>query len=202
MTDREDVIRALLFRRPRAEPEPLAGSVERLDDGAFHVDYHDPDHVYLVTVRQVPRIRLPLERPVLVGEVAGVRAELVQVSLANHIEVTLDAEHAPPRETALSDYMALYRQWEERAERGSPPPPQPGEQFGRIAVTISDDLGTRYRRASGEFGGMGTEWVVRWLFRPTPPATARRLMLDFTSPDGTPVKVNLPLVSLAESEAW
>jgi hypothetical protein len=192
MTAVEDVIRSLLFRRPRTEPEHVARSVERLDDGAFHVDYHDPDHVYLVTVRQIPRIQLPLERPLIVGEVDGLRAELVQVSLANHIEVTLDAEQGPPRETALNDYMTSFSRWADRAERGSPPQ-SPGERFGRIALAVSDDSGTPYRLASGAFGGTGTECSAWWGFRPTPPETARRLTLDFTSPAGTPISVDLPL---------
>ncbi|GAA2361464.1 hypothetical protein [Dactylosporangium salmoneum] len=199
MTALEDVIRALLFRRPGVEPEPRARSVERLDDGTFHVDYHDPDHVYLVTVRQIPRVRLPLERPAPVGQVGGVRAELVQVSLANHIEVVLDAEPGPPREAALDAYLTSYGQWAERAEPGSPPPPQPGEQFGRIALAVSDDSGTAYRLASGQLGGTGMEWTVRWLFRPTPPVTARRLTLDFTSPAGPPVSISLPLPPFTNS---
>jgi hypothetical protein len=136
---------------------------------------------------------LPLERPVFVGEVAGVRAELVQVSLANHIEVTLDAEQGPARETALNGYLAAYRQWEERAERGSPPPQWPAERFGAIALALSDDRGTPYRLASGQLGGMGTEWTARWLFRPTPPVTAHRLTLDFTSPGETPVRISIAL---------
>ncbi|MFG2045237.1 hypothetical protein [Dactylosporangium sp. NPDC048998] len=193
MTDLEGVIRALLLRRPWAEPEPVSRSVERLDDGTFHVDYHDPDHVYLVTVRQIPRIRLPLERPLIVGEVDGVRAELLQVSLANHIEVTLDAEQGPPRGAALNDYATSFKRWAERAGHGSPPPPSPGEQFRRIALAISDDSGTPYRLASGQFGGTGTECLAWWGFRPTPPEIARRLTLDFTSPAGTSVRVNLPL---------
>ncbi|KAB1913466.1 hypothetical protein [Micromonospora sp. AMSO31t] len=192
MTDLEDVIRAL-FRPPGSESVPRAGSVDRLDNGTFHVDYHDSDHVYLVTVRQVPRIRLPLARPVLVGRVAGVRAELVQVSVANHIEVRLDAEPGPPRETALRHYLASYQQWEERAEHGAPPPPWPAEQFKRISLAVSDDVGTPYRLISGQLGGMGTEWALHWGFRPPPPATARRLTLDFTSPDGAPAKIDLPL---------
>lgn len=193
MVDLEDVIRSL-FRQPTG-PTHENRSVERLDNGAFHLDYYDPDHVYLVTVRQVPRIRLTLERPLLVGSVAGVRAELVQVSLANHIEVVLDAEQGPPREAASSSFMASYRQWEGQAERGSRPPPWPAEHFRRIALTVSDDIGTPYHLASGLIGGTRTEWEVRWLFRPTPPVTARRLTLEFTPPTGAPVKIDLSLPS-------
>ncbi|MEU8333639.1 hypothetical protein AB0J14_37640 [Micromonospora arborensis] len=63
MTGIEDVINALLFRQPKWSPS-AGSSVERLGNGEFHVDYHDPDHVYLVTVRHIPRVRLPLEHPV------------------------------------------------------------------------------------------------------------------------------------------
>lgn len=191
MTDLAGVIRSLLFRHS-GEPEPVTRSVERLDDGTFHVDFDDPEHVYLVTVREVPRIRLPLEHPVLVGEVDGVRAELLRVSLANHVEVVLGAEQGPSREAASTDFAAAYRQWEEQVEPGAPPP-WPGERLGTTALVVSDDVGTPYRLASGQTGGEGTEWEVRWGFRPTPPATARRLTLDFTPSAGESVRIELPL---------
>ncbi|MGI5153038.1 hypothetical protein ACQEVC_42780 [Plantactinospora sp. CA-294935] len=198
MTDLDDVVRAL-FQPSDSEPAPRVRSVERISDGALHVDYHDPGHVYLVTVRRVPRIRLPLERPVPVGVVGGVQAELVQVSVANHIEVTLDAEPGPARETSLRDYLSSYGQWEERTAHATPPPQWPAEQFRRIAVEVSDDVDTPYRLVSGQLGGTGSESTVQWGFRPPPPAAARRLTLTFTSPDGPLAKIDLPL-PLYESE--
>ncbi|WBB68830.1 hypothetical protein [Micromonospora sp. WMMD812] len=195
MTDLEDVIESLLFRPGRPEPLSVARSVERLDDGTFHVDYDDADHVYLVTVRQVPRLQLPVERPLPVGEVAGVGAQLVRVAVANHVEVTLDAEPGAARAAATSDFTARHARWEAEAAPGTAPPPWPAEQFGRITITLSDDVGTRYRVASGQDGGPGTEWTVRRSFRPTPPVTARRLTLDFSSPTGPSVRVDLPLPS-------
>ncbi|MBE1485355.1 hypothetical protein [Plantactinospora soyae] len=191
MTDLAGVIRSLLFRHP-TESSPVPGSVELLDDGTFHVDYHDPEYVYLVTVRQVPRVRLPLDRSMPVGEVAGVPAELVQVSIANHVDVLLDAGPGPSRDAASNDFAAAYRQWERQAEPDTPPP-WPGEQLGAIALAVSDDVGTSYRRVSGQTGGPGKEWQVRWSFRPTPPATAGRLTLDFTPPAGAAVRIDLPL---------
>jgi hypothetical protein len=185
-----DVVGSLLFRRPE-EPLP-ASTVERLGEGVFHLDYDDPDRVYLVTVRQVPRIRLPLERPVVVGEAAGVRAQLVGVALANHIEVALDAEEGPSRQAGLSDFMARYEEWGRQAGR-EPPPSWPAEEFARIALSASDDVGTVYRHASGESGGSGTEWVVRRALLPTPPAQARRLTLHFSAPTGPPVDIGFPL---------
>ncbi|WP_406038695.1 hypothetical protein OG799_26490 [Micromonospora sp. NBC_00898] len=191
MTDLEGVIRSLLFRH-QPEPPP-ASSVERLGDGALHVDYHDPDHVYLVTVSQVPRIRLPLQRPLAVGEVGGVRAQLVQVALANHIEVTLDAEQGPSRQAGLSDFLDRYENWGQRADPESPPPQWPAEAFTRLIPGVSDDIDTPYRLASGQAGGSGTEWEVHWSFLPTPPVEARLLTLRFSPPSGTPVKIDLPL---------
>ncbi|MEV1328621.1 hypothetical protein AB0J20_03480 [Micromonospora costi] len=190
MTGIEDVIRSLLFRRP-SEPPP-AGSVERLADGTFHLDHHDPDHVYLLTVREVPRVPLPVEGPTEVGEFDGVRAHLVRVALANHVEVTLDAEPGPARETASRDFAIRYEEWGRRAD-GDPPPPWPAERFRRLVPGLSDDTGTAYRLASGQAGGTGTEWEVRWSFLPTPPPAARRLTLRFSPGGGEALTIDVPL---------
>ena len=88
-----DVVNSLFD--PRNRP-PRGRAMQRLGDGMVHVEYPEDDYVYLVTVQQVPRTVLPLERPIAVGEPKGMPVQLIQVAVANHVEVTLDAAPAPP----------------------------------------------------------------------------------------------------------
>jgi hypothetical protein len=82
---------------------------------------------------------------------------------------------------------------ESRADPTSAPPPWPAEEFATIPVQLSDDVSTRYSLCSGEHGGDGTEFLVRWRFRPTPPSTATRLTLSFVPPYGPSVRLDLYL---------
>jgi len=66
-----------------------------------------------------------------------------------------------------------------------------------IAIAVVDDLGTVYRRESGEAGGHGTEFRSRWNVLPTAPAAAGWLTLRFTPQAGTPVEVELSLPGTA-----
>ncbi|MFC3736731.1 hypothetical protein [Paractinoplanes deccanensis] len=163
-----------------------------LDDGVVQVEYAGDDHVYLVTVRQIPRVALPLQGPVEAGEVSGVPVELVGVAVANHVEVTLDAARGAARDAALSAFRQLYRRWEHDKGRGEPPS-WPAEEIGAIPMAISDDLGTVYRRHSGRAGGHGSEFEARWSYLPVPSAQASRLTLRFAPHGGDPVEVELPL---------
>lgn len=190
MTDPEDVIDDL-FRRSKELPR--GRHVERLDQGTYHLDYHDSDRVYLLTVRQVLRVRLPFERPYVVGEVDGVRAQLVQVAVANHVEVALDAEQGPARQAALANYVACFEEWAQRGDREGWPPRCPAERFAVLRPHVSDDIGTPYRFASGQAGGTGTEWEATWRFLPAPPVEARLLTLRFSSPGAPPIALDLPL---------
>jgi hypothetical protein len=61
MMDLDGVIESLLSPR-RADPWP-SRHVQRLDDGSYHLDYGDPDRVFLMNVREIPRTRLPLPQP-------------------------------------------------------------------------------------------------------------------------------------------
>ncbi|BCY10245.1 hypothetical protein [Actinoplanes sp. L3-i22] len=175
----EDVIHALLFRRRNESPPD--GRIARLDQGVYHVDYRDdPDHVYLVTVRQVPRIRLPLAAPVVVGEAGGVRALLVRVGVANHVEVTLDVEDSPAARAATEAYLAAEKVWADSSGPGIEPPAPPGaDAFPRIPISVTDDVGTEYRFAGGSGGGPATPWRMHRDFRPPPPPDARRLTVHF-----------------------
>lgn len=120
-------------------------------------------------------------------------AQLVDVALANHIELTLDAEPSASREAALDDYRKRFTQWERRSEASAPSPPWPAESLTQIVAAVSDDVGTSYRRTSGKAGGPDTEWEVHWSFLPSPPPEARKLKLHFVSPGGSSTDVELPL---------
>jgi len=113
-----------------------------------------------------------------------------------HREVTLDAAPGPGRDAALAAFGEGYRRWERDDDQGRPPA-WPAAQLGTISLTVVDDLGTVYRRESGEAGGHGTEFRSRWNFLPTPPAAAGWLTLRFTPPVGTPVEVELSLPGAA-----
>lgn len=177
--------------------------VTLLDDGvvqvAYHVEYPEDDHVYLVTVRQVQRIVLPMRQPVGAGDVAGVPVELVRVAVANQVEVTFDAAPGPARDAAFGAFEERYRRWEQDGGRGQPPP-WPAEQIGEIPLAIADEVGTVYRRHCGQAGGHGTEFAARWAFLPVPPARATRLTVRFTAHAGEPIEVELPLPRAGASD--
>ncbi|MFD0523884.1 hypothetical protein [Paractinoplanes durhamensis] len=174
MTILDDFASTLLFRR--SVTPPPTRDIERLSDGVYHVDQHDEDHVYLLTVQCIPRVRLEFDRPFTVGEIAGVPADLVEVTVANHVEVTLDATPGA-----------------QRFDEGAPSGSSPAEELAQITVTVADDAGTSYQLTSGQAGGPGTEWQVRWNFQPAPPPTARHLTLHFTAPGTAPAEIRLPL---------
>jgi hypothetical protein len=68
-------------------------------------------------------------------------------------------------------------------------PSWPAEAFMGIPVSISDDAGTEYRSATGQAGGDGAAWQVRWDFLPVPPPEARRLTLRFPAGE---IGISLP----------
>jgi hypothetical protein len=170
-----------------------ARSMEVIGDGVIHVEYPEDDHVYLVTVRRIPRIVLPLQGPLRVGALAGVPVQLVRIAVANHVQVILDAAPGPERDAALADFEQRYRQWEQDSNRNRQPPAWPAEQLSAIPIAIFDDLGTVYRSHSAEAGGHGTEFRSRRNFLPAPPQQAKRLTVQVTPSEGTPVEVEIPL---------
>lgn len=177
----EDAVEGLFGRHDRRRPLPNR-SMHRLDQGVFHFDFRDddPDNVYLVTVERVPRVRLPLEPPVVVGEVDGVRALLVRVSVANHVEVTLDAEDSPRTRTLTEAYLAAEAVWVNASGPDQHPPESPGaERFLHLLISVTDDAGTEYHMSSGSGGGSDTPWRMHWDFLPVPPPQARRLTIHF-----------------------
>jgi hypothetical protein len=194
MTDVNDVI-GDLFPGPRQAPR-AGRQIERIGEGTYHLDYHDSDHVYLLTLRQIPRVQLPFPRPYVVGDVDGAQVVLVQVSVANHIEVMFDAQGGPARQAVLADYRDRFEQWAARPDqRNVSPPDFPGERISVLRPQVSDDLGTTYRAVSGQAGGSGTEWEATWRYLPIPPSDARLLRLRFSPPGARPVELDLPLPS-------
>jgi hypothetical protein len=122
--------------------------------------------------------------------------QLIRVAVANHVEVILDAAPGPARDAALAAFGEGYRRWQRDDDQGRAPV-WPAEQLATISMTVVDDLGTVYRRESGEAGGHGTGFRSRCNFLPTPSAAAGWLTLRFTPPAGTPVEVELFLAGTA-----
>lgn len=171
--------------------------MQLLEEGLVHVDYGDEDHVFLVRVDEVPRVRLPVPSPRRLAEVLpGLWAELVEVSVANHVRVRLAAEDGPVKQAMEVRYAEDFKTWA-GATGGEPPvqsPSWPAEAIMRLEVGLADDLGTSYQWSSGQAGGERDVWLAERLFRPLPPAAARRLILTYTL-DGQPAgRTDVPLV--------
>ncbi|MGZ4748336.1 MAG: hypothetical protein ACXVYY_14750 [Oryzihumus sp.] len=166
------------------------------DEGVAYVDYDDPEALYEVRVRQVPK-RLLAVRPGVIGEVAGIGVLLAGVTLAHDVSVTVEAAPGAAREQALEEFHAAYRRWEHSvADQGAsedrPPPAWPGERlFGHIRV--SDDVDTEYRFNRGECGGHGTEWRCIHTFLPLPPPQATHLEVELTEHGDVVGRVTVPL---------
>jgi hypothetical protein len=197
----EDVVGELWPGRRDAVP-PSAGdpSIARLDlmdprvpRATLHLDYGDGDHVFLVTIREVPRVPLTLDQAVRVGDIDGVEVALASVAIANHVEIGLDALPGPIRNERTHLFQAARASWEAAAQPGSVPPPWPAESLRPLVIGLSDDVGTDYRHVSGESGGEDTPWAAIWRFLPRPPEAAGQLRLAFTAPGQATVDIELRL---------
>jgi hypothetical protein len=156
------------------------------------VYYNDYDHVFLVSVQEVPRQGLPFDRPLVVGGVDDVQIVLKDVAIANHVELLLDAEEGQGKVAAIEAYRAEHERWMATAPDGVPPV-WPATRLMEIAVNVVDDVGTDYQQSTGRAGGEGMEWELQLTFLPAPPTQARHLYLDFASPEAEPVRLELPL---------
>lgn len=190
MPDLRTVAESLVFGKPTNRSSG-GRHVYRLEEGIYHVAFDDGD-VYVVTVRHVPRVHVPLHRPVHIGQIDGVAVELVRISYTDHLEIILDAEPGPTRDAGLAAFRAARQRWEQHPDR-RPPPPWPGDRAADITVTVVDDVDTSYRFACGETGGMDTEYRRIAAFLPAPPPQARALTLTFTAPGTTPLTTHIPL---------
>ncbi len=189
--DFQTVVDSLFSARPRQTP-PAPRSVHRLREGVYHLDYHD-DHVYVVTIQQIRRVRLPIDPPVTVANIDGVAVQLVGVSYANHVEVVLDAAPGPERDAQLERFWTAWQQWADRRDIEQPRPSWPATGLTQIVITIDDDAGTDYRCASGQAGGMDTAYQNAMAFTPGPPPEARMLTIKFAAPEQTPATIEVPL---------
>jgi hypothetical protein len=164
----------------------------RVTPGTLHLDYGDDDRVFLVTVREIPRLRLALDDAVAVGEIDGVGVALVSVAVANHVEVRIDASPGPVRDQRTRLFQAARAAWETAAQPGTMPPPWPAETLMSLAIEVSDDVATDYRRVFAQAGGEDSPWASVWQFLPCPPEAAGRLNLALTVGEET-VEVDLEL---------
>ncbi|MCO7220745.1 hypothetical protein [Klenkia sp. PcliD-1-E] len=160
---------------------------ELLDPGLVHADFSDPDHVFLVTVRQVPRQRLLDEPRDVLRTPGGLVIRLLQVEVANHVTVTVSAA-GPVADAAAAGYRAALDAWE--VAPGGEPPAFPAEGFSPSQVQLRDDVGTRYAWTSAETGHPEDPWRYVLRSRPTPPPDARRLTVRLV--DGETVHLDLP----------
>jgi hypothetical protein len=162
MVDLETATQLLAFGERESSRPPRGAWISLLDEGVVHADFGDDDHVFLVTVTQVPRLRLDVGRPV-VASVDGTDVVLSGVEVANHVTVRLELA-GPGAEQLHREYERLLLAW---GNGGGPPPDHPAERLMAIDVRVSDDEGTRYRWTGGD-----AHTITATLhFRPAPPPT-------------------------------
>jgi hypothetical protein len=163
MVDLETATQLLAFgERERIRP-PRGAWISLVDDGVVHADFGDDDHVFLVTVTQVPRRRLDVGRPV-VATADGTDVALSGVEVDNHVTVRL-AFAGARGDTIRAEYERVLQAWERGA---GPPPDHPAERLMAIDVRVSDDVGTRYRWTGGDAYAI----TATRHFRPAPPPAA------------------------------
>jgi len=147
--------------------------MERLAQGLVHVDYNDPDHVFLVRVEQVKRRRLAVpDDPV--AHVGDAVVLLIEATIANHLELMLEVRGEEVDEE-LRRRPERTQKWIAAGgpERGdSPPTGWASDVMQSLQVVVRDDLRTAYRFASS--GGWDSEHAngTRSRLLPTPPVEA------------------------------
>ncbi len=173
----------------------LRGS-QRVDSGSYQLDYGDDEHVFLLTVQQVPRRTLRPPQPVRVGQIEGLVVNLTGVVIDNLVHVHLDVPSSPRSTRLVRDHDADFEKWVADLPRrpGVHPPHQPAAQvLLPVAISLRDDVATTYTRAAKTAGGTGTEWHAEHMFLPAPPATARRLSIRLQVPDHDAVSADFTL---------
>ncbi len=160
---------------------------ELLGPGLVHADFSDPDHVFLVTVHQVPRQRLLAGPRDVLRTPGGLVVQLLGVEVANHVTVTLSAA-GPVADAAAAGYRVALDAW--AADPGGDPPPFPAQGFTPSQLQLHDDVGTRYAWTSADMGHVDDPWRYVLRSRPTPPPDARRLTVRVV--DGETVDLDLP----------
>jgi hypothetical protein len=167
----------MLVMKPGRDPrEPGETHKQLLGDGLVHVDYNEPEQVFLVRVIRVPRVPL-LDTARSLGDLGdGIEVWLAGVSVDNYVTVTLEGRGVGAA-AALETYRDQFARWEatEQTHPGAPSPEWPAERLMRVIPTLSDDVDTEYHIDAGE--NRGPEWLHVWQYRPTPPAEATTLHL-------------------------
>lgn len=197
MLDIDQIAGALLAVDPRG-PGTISGgrSTDRIEAGSYRVEYEqDPDQVFLVTVRAVPRVRLYRDGPALVGDIVDVPVDLIAVTRTDRLDVVLQGRDCATRETWDADYEGKFADWARRPAPRDDPPQMPGVALMELSIELGDDVGTTYRPRGATAAGSDSPWTAVRHFEPAPPPTAHLLVLTFTSPSGRRVKVSLPLVT-------
>lgn len=86
-------------------------------------------------------------------------------------------------------FLQAFEEWGNKRRGPNPelagePPTMPAiPVLERIQVTLTDDVGTLYRRVAGQVAGTSTEWDAAWTYAPTPPDTADTLTVRFILDD-------------------
>jgi hypothetical protein len=167
----------MIVMQPRHHPHRET-HMQLLGDGLVHVDYGEPEQVFLVQVIPVPRVPL-LDAARPLGDLGdGVEVWLAGVSVDNYVTVTIEGRGAGA-EAEIQTYRDQFARWEATVQTrpGAPSPEWPGERLLGVIPTLSDDVGTEYHIDAGQTGGPDREWLHVWQYRPTPPAEATTLHL-------------------------
>lgn len=193
--DVDDVTTELLDRFFNHDPTPRRpGSATRMAAGVTALDLGDDDHVFQVSVKKLPRRRWRPERPVHIGVVDGVAAELVGVDVDNFVHVLVTAAPSEERERLTRAHTDATGQWAAatKDDRGDFPT-EPAERLLRVTVRLHDSQGTAYLLDRAHCGGTGTEWDAGWRFHPRPPQMVSELELVLETPGGQGATVSVPL---------
>jgi hypothetical protein len=159
----------MIVMQPRHHPHRET-HMQLLGDGLVHVDYGEPEQVFLVQVIQVPRVPL-LDAARQLGDLGeGVEVWLAGVSLDNYVTVTIEGRGAGA-EAEIQTYRDQFARWEATVQNpGTQSPEWPGERLLGVIPTLSDDVDTQYDIDAGQTGQR--EWMHVLQYRPTPPAEA------------------------------
>lgn len=183
MTDMEAVISDLLSRLCGGATPPASRTASRMSPGTFRLDYGDCDHVFVLTLTQLPCRQLGPAGPLLIGHVDGLDVQLTAVVVDTHVHVDLDIPESARRAEMFRAYQASFERWAASLPNDVEPPAQPGDRLMTVAITVTDDIGTPYTFHSGRSGGSGTEWQARRSFVPVPPIGATSLKVSLRTSD-------------------
>lgn len=193
MVDLNEVSKELLARSEEGRSLAPRRSATRLQPGLWHLDYRDDEHVYLLSVQQVPRRRLGPEQPLPLGSIDGVEIALTGVVTDNYVHVQIAGLPGQRRDELARQHEQAFNDWALRRSTGQDgePPAQPGERLMRVRVSLTDELGTAYAWAGGKAGGSGTEWLSSQALLPVPPPAAHQLHIVLQVPEHPDVRLDL-----------